>query len=756
MKTVLLTVSIVLLTNLGSCSTTGAISTKANEEPISACSNTSTVSIKSTKLESKPAKMGSKSKLEPRSPETSDFAEIRRSDSFIDKTDFIHEWLIHQPRNWYVPAPPGFGKSSLLSMVRYFCGGPLSAVEGTPGTLKIDSEKNPDNLFRGTLVSELKDFFHRHFQKYIVVSIDLSPLRKATDYRSFRHLLCGVLSNLVNNYLPLLEPNNLEEIKHEFFEMHNLTDTEHTAAFCHMNYYPLKEHVPLLVKKLKEHTGKDVIVLVDDVDASLKAILMNNITTSDNELFSDLQLFVRSFTERSPWGPAKCLFTGSFDLRLAIPGNTSIQISDFFRDKRIAVYFGLTQREVEKLLLNYSLQDHNDEVRRMLNGINIMGSSNTLFNTRAVLSYIKKRKISEIDDLTSTILRGFKNLFADEWIGQDITQILFGDGIVIKEDRDPEYTDLLGLKTKVTHGSALETHFHLNKPQHDIFIRILLRLGLMKIVKYNRHGRLTLGPTNTFTAGILRDYFYKSSYIERYYKVKARDGVLLTSAITNLTPSNFSIQAFGEAISNIVKECVPDDEAHFKSLIYMFAQKAADHYSKDILLETDVPIQIYDNGTLRGGPLSEKTIDLLMVEKRKSMGIIIVMKFKINAVQVLRLIKSRRCIEVFDGKRYSKYNLMDKMVIGISVSHSGSIDIKGEVLLETGIIKLSYYWPEPETSQPQPQGTQSPSKVTQPLPKKTPVSSALPPNGQREKKTDRIKEKNREKQIKDYMRNMRV
>lgn len=63
MKTVLLTVSIVLLTNLGSCSTTEAISTKANEEPISACSNMSTVSIISTKLESKSTKMGSKSKL---------------------------------------------------------------------------------------------------------------------------------------------------------------------------------------------------------------------------------------------------------------------------------------------------------------------------------------------------------------------------------------------------------------------------------------------------------------------------------------------------------------------------------------------------------------------------------------------------------------------------------------------------------------------------------------------------------------------
>ncbi len=95
-----------------------------------------------------------------------DFFAIRSSScTYVDKTLFLKEFLSHpKDSNILITRPRRFGKSLLLSMIRYFCDKRVSSADAAM-------------MFTGTLIAEDAGFCEKHRQQYVVIHLDFRGLQ---------------------------------------------------------------------------------------------------------------------------------------------------------------------------------------------------------------------------------------------------------------------------------------------------------------------------------------------------------------------------------------------------------------------------------------------------------------------------------------------------------------------------------------------------------------------------------------------------
>lgn len=134
----------------------------------------------------------------------------------MDKTDFIHDWLLSQPDRLGIVAPPGSGKSSLLSMVRHFCNASTAVHNG-----RLIHQPYTGDLFEGTMIAILKDFHNLHRRKYTVINVEFAPLRRATDQGSFERLFCTAMRGMVDDYRFLTGVDGLNETERKILQVHD-------------------------------------------------------------------------------------------------------------------------------------------------------------------------------------------------------------------------------------------------------------------------------------------------------------------------------------------------------------------------------------------------------------------------------------------------------------------------------------------------------------------------------------------------------
>nr|XP_018907710.1 PREDICTED: uncharacterized protein LOC109037472 [Bemisia tabaci] len=633
-------------------------------------------------------------------PESSDFAVIRHSKAFIDKTDFIHEWILHQPVHLSVSAPPGSGKSALLSMVRHFCNASAKIQDGAL-IYPVDGDSQTCELFRDTTVAKLKDFHDRHFQKYSVVNVAFAPLRNSTDRASFEQNFCSVMRDMINDYQFLTDVNSLNESEKAF-----LKDYKDHDKMCRQDFESAtKQHGPRLVSIVQKHLASSVIVLVDDVDAVLDAFATHDGAESFAEFaISTIRCFILAFilNERGlSEGPvaSKLLMMSSFELGMVIPGDVDKLITgvEFDRSPRLGTYFGLKYAEVEKLLANYALQDHSRLVADLYDGHTVVRSP-SIFNTEAVLKFIKNRGNPLPPETPSAVLRDFEKLFSDVWIGLAMTSCVFDGTFAMSAIYQTRYQNLLALRQKLRKVSPFQTDFKLSTLDHEIFIKLLIRSGLLQVledfvlfelgfdVTYHR-----LAPTNYFAAGILRDYLYKSGYVEKFFGVRAKDEIAITEAFRNLAPTIASIDKLKDAVHGIVQMRDPEDDTNLKALMYTFARKTADHYSKELVVDAGIIAHSKNEEkakSRKGKSTKGGKVDVLLVQKEKCLGVVIVTRYGGNATSLVKDVANHAYTDIFDTNLvYSKYKIKDRMLLAVAVSRKG-VDVYGEVYGSTGTITL--------------------------------------------------------------------
>ncbi len=280
---------------------------------------------------------------------------------FVDKTLMIREFLERKSAVTLITRPRRFGKTMNMSMMAEFFDITKDSKELFEGTKIMDtpyaSEMNQYPIIflsfadakesKTTVVNFIKNQIQKEYEKYMFLFDELSLFDK-NDF-----------DNIING---LLQKNN-----------GTLDDINNAIIF--------------LMKKLKEHYGKDVMVFIDEYDTPFIEARAGGFYS---EIKGGLATLLRSSLKNSN------------DLKYAmLTGIQRVAKENIFsdlnnldvytvKDNNYSEYFGFTIEETKELLEYYQLE-LDDQVKEMYDGYR-MGNTE-IYNPWSVLNYIKRKEL---------------------------------------------------------------------------------------------------------------------------------------------------------------------------------------------------------------------------------------------------------------------------------------------------------------------------------------------------------------------------
>ena len=291
---------------------------------------------------------------------TNSFSKLVTNDYYlVDKTLMIKEFLERKSTVTLITRPRRFGKTINMSMMAEFFDITKDSKEIFKGmkimetlyateinqypTIFISFADAKDNKM--TVVNFIKNEIQKEYEKYMFVFKDLTLFEK----NDFDHIVTG-----------LLNKNN-----------ETLDDVSNALIF--------------LMKKLKEHYGKEVMLFIDEYDTPFIESRVGNFYP---EIKSGLSTLLRSSLKNS------------IDLKYAmLTGIQRVAKENVFSDLNnldvytvidndYSEYFGFSTEETKKLLEYYDLE-LNDEVKEMYDGYK-MGETE-IYNPWSILNYARRK-----------------------------------------------------------------------------------------------------------------------------------------------------------------------------------------------------------------------------------------------------------------------------------------------------------------------------------------------------------------------------
>jgi hypothetical protein len=282
----------------------------------------------------------------------SDFYNLRAGGYlFVDKSRFIKEVI---QREWVVqlyPRPRRFGKTTNLSMLRYFL------------------EKGPDySEFFQDLEVWQDTVSKAHFQRYPVIHISFKAVKHAR-WADAKAGLIAAIAEEIKRLLPLLPNQRWQDLADRKLE----PDTRILLELSHA---------------LHEATGQQVVILIDEYDAPLSTAWQYD--EQEPGYYDQLAGWFRSLLEAG-LKDNRALFRGVLTgiLRVAresmFSGLNNVGVYGFLGNES-AECFGFTQAEVEQLLKEFEREDRLLEIQRWYNGY-LFGNT-VIYNPWSVLGFL--------------------------------------------------------------------------------------------------------------------------------------------------------------------------------------------------------------------------------------------------------------------------------------------------------------------------------------------------------------------------------
>ena len=269
-----------------------------------------------------------------------DFAKVRSAGCYyVDKTGFIRELLSETFAVNLITRPRRFGKTLTMSMLAEFFG----------------IRKESGGLFEGLEIAEDAAFCSAWMNQWPVLFLTL----KDVDGRQFQTayaMLQKTVSKLCIEHAYLAESPGPDDTDKTVFLRLKAREADLTDVQCALD---------TLLRMMKAHYGKDVILLVDEYDVPLAR-------ASDNGYYEDMLEIMRSFLGMA-WKSNPSLkfavITGC--LRIAkesIFTGANNFLSNSVSDRKYQRYFGFRESEVSALLQAAGLQDALPEMKRWYDG----------------------------------------------------------------------------------------------------------------------------------------------------------------------------------------------------------------------------------------------------------------------------------------------------------------------------------------------------------------------------------------------------
>ena len=289
---------------------------------------------------------------------SSDFKDIRTSgDYYVDKTAAISQFVHDSSRAIQFTRPRRFGKTTFITMLRYF----------------FDIREKSEGLFEGLKILQDEETCAKWMNKVPVIYLTLKDI-DGPDFTSAFSMLQNLILDLFQSYEYLLK-DDMPNGNRMLFK--RILDKESTET-------DIRESLKVLAKLLNIHYGTEIIILIDEYDVPLDKAERNGYY---NEMLGLLRTIFSSVLKDNP-DVRKSVLTGC--LRISkeslFTGLNNLSVYSITSDA-YASSFGFTEDEVDDLLVAAGFQNRKKIIREWYDGYRI--GSSMIFAPWDVLSYVK-------------------------------------------------------------------------------------------------------------------------------------------------------------------------------------------------------------------------------------------------------------------------------------------------------------------------------------------------------------------------------
>ena len=279
---------------------------------------------------------------------------------YVDKTKFIEKILNDGSKIKLFTRPRRFGKTLNMSTIKHF----------------FDIKNNEENrkLFNNLDIE--KSVYIKEQGQYPVIFISMKGIKDIT-WEEAKSSLKILISKLYSEFKYLLD--NLDEFDLPRFKKYLLAD---------IDFANLKNALEFLTRVLYEKHKKEVILLIDEYDSPL-------ISAYEHNYYDEAINFFKVF-----YGEA--LKTNDYLKMGIITGIIRVIKAGIFSDlnnlrvysildKQYSDFFGFTEKEVEKMLIDFNIECNLPEVKSWYDGYKF--GDTEVYNPWSILNFVQNREL---------------------------------------------------------------------------------------------------------------------------------------------------------------------------------------------------------------------------------------------------------------------------------------------------------------------------------------------------------------------------
>lgn len=350
---------------------------------------------------------------------------ISKNYYFVDKTNFIKELLDKKGEVNLFTRPRRFGKTLLLSMLRYF----FEDERDIHGA-RVDRA----GLFEGLDIMQAGAEYLLHMGQFPVINLTLMSA-KQPDFDMAYSRLCECIVMEYQRHRYVLEGDGLLEADKKLYEtiMNRKAGKDIMAT-----------SLEFLSRCLYACHGKKTIILIDEYDVPLENAFFQN-------FYEEMAGFLRSLFAsalKSNLSLEFSVITGC--LRISkesiFTGMNNFKIRSVLNDQ-YAEYFGFTEENMQQMCRYYHLESKTDVIRDWYNGY-VFGNTR-VYNPWSMIQFIddllanmNKLPVSYWGNTSSNSIVKSLVEYADAHTRNEIEELLAGGTIEKPVNEDITYADI--------------------------------------------------------------------------------------------------------------------------------------------------------------------------------------------------------------------------------------------------------------------------------------------------------------------------
>ena len=350
----------------------------------------------------------------------SDFAKIQNYGYYyVDKTGLIADLLEKETAEvTLITRPRRFGKTMGMSMLANF----------------FDIRKDSQAMFEGLEISKNTALCSEWMNQWPVLFLTFKDVDGLT-FASAKEMLLNRIAAIYNDHSYLLEGTRVQENDRKVFE--RLADEVSGNPTDAM----LKTSIVLLMRLMRNHYGKPVILLIDEYDVPIAKASAKGYYPEMLEVIKGLMSTALKDNDALRFA----VITGC--LRIAkesIFTGTNNFVSDTISSSHLNEYFGFTQEDVDQILEDANCQEHAADIKNWYDGYHF--GDLDVYCPWDVMNYLRdlqrnpKAKPASYWKNTSdnSIVRSFID-YRGAKISQKLETLLSGGYILQKVEEDLTY-----------------------------------------------------------------------------------------------------------------------------------------------------------------------------------------------------------------------------------------------------------------------------------------------------------------------------